>query len=97
MGTRENKVEKYFDKRIAELGGITRKWTSPGRDGVPDRIAIINGHVVFVEIKTIGGKLSTAQEREFERLEKHGMKVRTVYGHKGVDMLINALSFLKVS
>lgn len=41
MGVRENKVEKYLDKQITELGGLTRKWTSPGRDGVPDRICIV--------------------------------------------------------
>lgn len=41
MGVRENKVEKYLDKKIQEVGGITRKWVSPGRDGVPDRIVII--------------------------------------------------------
>ena len=91
MGVRENKVEKYFDKRITATGGITRKWVSPGRDGVPDRIVIINGHVVFVEIKTVDGKLSIAQIREHDRLKKHGATVRTVYGHTGVDQLINTI------
>lgn len=40
MGVRENKVEKYLDEQVTKLGGITRKWVSPGRDGVPDRIVI---------------------------------------------------------
>ena len=40
MGIRENAVEKYLDSEIKKLGGITRKWISPGRDGVPDRIVI---------------------------------------------------------
>lgn len=40
VGIRENKVEKYLDKEVTKLGGITRKWVSPGRDGVPDRIVI---------------------------------------------------------
>jgi hypothetical protein len=85
MGVRENKVEKYLDKKITELGGITRKWTSPGRDGVPDRIVIIRGHIWFVEVKTTDGKLSTAQAREHERLAKAGAQVRCVWGERDVD------------
>ncbi len=38
MGVIENKVEKYLDDGVKQLGGITRKWGSPGVDGVPDRI-----------------------------------------------------------
>lgn len=41
MGTRENKVEKVLDEQFKKLGGITRKWVSPGVDGVPDRICIL--------------------------------------------------------
>jgi len=46
MGVRENKVEKYLDKEVSKIGGITRKWVCPGRDGVPDRICFINADVV---------------------------------------------------
>lgn len=41
MGVRENKVETYLDRQVRILGGLTRKWVSPGRDGVPDRILLI--------------------------------------------------------
>lgn len=41
MGVRENKVEKYLDEKIKAIGGITRKWVSPGRDGVPDRVVLV--------------------------------------------------------
>ena len=63
MGVRENKVEKYLDAEVNRLGGITRKWVSPGRDGVPDRIIILNGHICFVEVKVCrrqGFKSATA-------------------------------------
>jgi len=40
MGVRERRVENYLDDEVTKLGGITRKWISPGRDGVPDRIVI---------------------------------------------------------
>lgn len=88
MGVRENKVERYLDKEVVKLGGLTRKWVSPGRDGVPDRIVILDGVVWFVEVKTIDGKLSIAQIREQQRLCDCGANVATVYGIAGVDMFI---------
>ena len=89
MGTRENKVEQHLDDRFSRIGGTTRKWVSPGRNGVPDRICIYLGTTWFVEVKTVDGRLSDAQEREHVRLAECGAKVRTVYGVKGVDKLMN--------
>jgi len=88
MGKRENKVETYLNEQVELIGGITRKWVSPGRDGVPDRIAIVRGSVWFVEVKTIDGRLSFAQLREHDRLHKAGANVTTVYGHAEVDEFI---------
>ena len=89
MGVRENKVEKYLDSQVKELGGLTRKWVSPGRDGVPDRICIIDGHVYFVEVKTVDNKCSPVQIREQLRLSLAGAVVHTVHGEQGVDALID--------
>jgi len=91
MGIRENKVETYLHDRVTETGGTTRKWVSPGRDGVPDRIVITPWALWFVEVKTTDGTLSSAQEREHKRLREAGATVRTVYGHAGVDQLIEEL------
>tara|TARA_R110002167_G_scaffold360681_1_gene578422 strand:+ start:17 stop:292 length:276 start_codon:yes stop_codon:yes gene_type:complete len=88
MGVRENKVEKYLDSQVVKLGGLTRKWTSPGRDGVPDRIVIVKGKVWFVEVKTVVGVLSEAQKREHTRLIDAGANVVTVRGNKGVEEFI---------
>lgn len=87
MGTRENKVETYLRDQVKLLGGDTRKWVSPGRDGVPDQIVFLS-NIFFVEVKTYDGRLSEAQKREHERLRTLGSDVCTVYGNKGVDMLI---------
>lgn len=91
MGIRENKVEKYLDAKIVELGGITRKWVSPGRDGVPDRIIFFRVpefEVVLAEVKTTDGVLSVAQAREHETLREHINPVTTIYGEHGVDAFI---------
>lgn len=92
-GTQEGKVEKYLDAQVQkELGGITRKWVSPGRVGVPDRIVILpGGRVLFVEVKTETGALSPMQKRELQRLRDMGADTRVVYGEKDVDQLIEVL------
>lgn len=88
MGVRENKIERYLDSEVLKLGGLTRKWVSPGRNGVPDRIVITNNIVVGVEVKCTDGKLSTAQIRELSRLQDASMLVTIVYGKSGVDGFI---------
>ena len=88
MGKRENKVETYLNEQVELIGGITRKWVSPGRAGVTDRIVIVRGSVRFVEVKTRDGVLKPHQDREHNRLRKAGANVTTVYGHAGVDEFI---------
>lgn len=89
MGTRENKVETYLHKEIEKLGGTTRKWECKNRAGVPDRLVFMRRVIWAVEVKTVDGKLSSAQIREHERLKSHGVNVRTVYGEAGVDDFID--------
>lgn len=96
MGVRENKVETYLNAEIIKLGGMSRKWMSPGRDGVPDRICVVRGRVWFVEVKTIDGVLSPEQLREHDRLDECGAAVRTVYGKEGVDELIKQIKFCEI-
>lgn len=91
MGQRENTVETYLTKRVEFHGGITRKWVSPNRIGVPDRIVIYKGRIVFVEVKTVEGALTVRQQREHNQLQDAGAEVVTVYGNKGVDDFIRNL------
>jgi hypothetical protein len=91
MGVRESKVEKYLDKQVTAVGGLTRKWVSPGRDGVPDRIVVHHGHVIFVEVKTVDGTLTKNQRREQKRLRDKGASVTTVYGNADVNKFVEGL------
>lgn len=92
MGVRENKVETYLHKQIQKLGGDTRKWVSPSCAGVPDRICMHPKLPPFaVEVKTLDGRLSPVQSREFLRLIGSGLQVHTVFGASGVDVLIKQL------
>ena len=91
MGVREAKGETHLKKEVERLGGVSRKWVSPGRTGVPDQIIIFNGKVVFVEVKTTDGIRSSDQAREHERLTQAGASVITVYGKKEVNSFIEFL------
>ena len=48
-----------------------------------DRIVFYNSEVSFVEVKTVDGRLSTAQIREHERLAATGAIIHVVYGEAG--------------
>lgn len=81
---RERDVEKWLKKEIEGLGGEFWKFTSPGRDGVPDRIAIFpDGRIVFVELKTERGRLSKVQAYVCKRLIDMRQQVCIVFGMKG--------------
>ena len=57
------------------------KFTSPGNDGVPDRIAILpGGQVWFIELKVSGEEPSTIQCWQIERLQKLGCSVAVIAG-----------------
>lgn len=65
------------------MGGIAMKFTSPGNDGVPDRIAILpGGQVWFIELKKDGEVPTKIQEWQIERLRKLGCNVAVIAGMK---------------
>lgn len=78
---RESEVEKLLVGGIRKLGGRAFKWVSPGNDGVPDRIVVLPGlPAVFVELKTVTGKLTPLQRVQLKRLRDMGQAVRVLYG-----------------
>lgn len=87
----EKNIEMYFNKQIKKMGGLSRKYTSPGRRGVPDRIAILNGHVYFVELKRPGQKPRPDQLAEHRALAKHDVKVYVLDSKYAVDVWLENL------
>lgn len=86
---RERDIERYFIKRIVEAGGLQRKFTSPGRKGVPDRLVVFRGDVYFVELKAPGKFLRDDQIREHEHLRKAGAKTLVVDSLAAVDYFVD--------
>lgn len=72
----EKLIEKKLVTAVKRVGGLCPKFTSPGFDGVPDRIVILpNGHIGFVEIKTTGEKMRPLQVMRKRQLERLGFLV----------------------
>lgn len=95
MGVRENKIENYLSEQIERhFNGATRKWISPGHDGVMDQICFIDPEW-YVEVKTSDGVHESHQAREATRLIGHGARVALVYGNTGVDKFIDWLEVYK--
>lgn len=76
--TPEGKVQKAIMKAVKAAGGFVRKMAWEGRVGAPDLCIIINGNVVFVEVKKPGEKARKTQELEHRRMRKRGAVVYVI-------------------
>ncbi len=81
---RERDIEKWLLRQVERLGGLAFKFTSPGNDGVPDRLAVLpGGAIYFIELKTDRGRLTPIQVWQQDRLDALGCQVRTIRGMDG--------------
>lgn len=72
----EKQVEAAVKRYAESKGWLTRKWTSPSHSFVPDQIFISpSGKVIFIEFKRPGGKTTSGQNREHQRLRDQGCTV----------------------
>lgn len=85
---REAAIERRLTQAVRKAGGIAFKFTSPGHSGVPDRLILLPGRVLFVELKTETGKLSKLQAVTQKLMRKLGADVRTLYGMDQVNRFI---------
>lgn len=73
---RESKVEEKLRIEAKRRGGWAVKFTSPGLDGVPDRLVLFpGGRLAFVEVKAPGEKMRPLQERRARQLRALGFQV----------------------
>lgn len=91
MGRAENAVEQRLRTHVEQLGGMCLKFTS-SRTGVPDRIVICRGRVVFVELKAPGGSLSRIQRIRIQQMRDCGADVRVLASKEAVDDFVEELT-----
>lgn len=73
---KEKIIEKKLVQAVKAMGGIAPKFTSPGFDGMPDRLVLLpDGKCGFVEVKRHGEKPRPLQESRHGVLRQLGFKV----------------------
>ncbi len=88
----ERDIERYLVKRVKELGGAAYKFVSPSNRGVADRLVVLpQGVVWFVEVKKVGGRMSTLQELFKRDMLKLGQNYMTLWDMDDVDTFIKGV------
>lgn len=73
---REKDIEKKLVSAVKMMGGICPKFTSPGFDGMPDRLVLLPKRKFgFVEVKAPGEKPRPLQIARHKLLRKLGFQV----------------------
>ena len=91
---RESDIERYFDHRVKETGGETRKMRWIGRAHAPDRFAFwpslheLAARGAFVELKRPGEPPRSGQVRERDRLWRAGFDALIIDSREAVDRLV---------
>ena len=89
---RESTVERRLVLEAKKHGGLALKFVSPGFDGVPDRIVLLQGgHMAFVELKAPGKTLRPLQRRRKEQLEGLGFRVYVVDKPEQIGGILDAI------
>ncbi|MEG1165783.1 MAG: VRR-NUC domain-containing protein [Oscillospiraceae bacterium] len=81
----EAQIESRMVRMVRERGGLCYKFTSPNNPGVPDRIVITpDGRTIYVELKTLIGRLAAVQKWQISEMQKRGADVRVLLGWEAV-------------
>lgn len=89
---REKTIEQKFVAAVRNAGGLALKFTSPGWDGVPDRLALLpGGKLAFVEVKAPGKKPRPLQLARHRMLRRLGYKVYVLDNEKQIGGMIDEI------
>ena len=72
---REKTVESKFTSAVKAKGGLAVKFTSPGFNGMPDRLVMFpGGRIAFVQVKAPGETPRPLQRSRLKLLRRLGFK-----------------------
>lgn len=88
----ERTIEQKLAARVKAMGGIAPKFTSPGFDGMPDRLVLLpGGRMGFVELKTPGKKPRALQLARHRLLRRLGFKVYVIDEINQIDSVLEEI------
>lgn len=89
---REKDIEQKIVAAVKRRGGICPKWTSPGFDGVPDRIVLFPmARIGFIEVKAPGKKPRPLQKARHNQLRHFGFKVYVIDSEDQIDAALDEI------
>nr|DAH94361.1 MAG TPA: Nuclease [Caudoviricetes sp.] len=89
---REKEIENDLINKAKKRGGIALKFTSPGYDGVPDRLVLLpNSKMGFVEVKAPGKKPRALQIARMQMLRSLGFKAYVLDDKKDTEVILNEI------
>ena len=89
---KEKAIEQKFVAAVKAAGGLAVKFTSPGFDGVPDRLALLpDGKMAFVEVKAPGEKPRPLQLARHRLLRRLGFRVYVLDGESQIGGMIDEI------
>lgn len=89
---REKSIEQKFREAVRNAGGLALKFTSPGWDGTPDRLALLpGGRMAFVEVKAPGKKPRPLQLTRHRTLRQLGFRVYVLDDEKQIGGIIDEI------
>lgn len=91
---KEKNLERKLRTTVSRLGGMCLKFVSPGFTGVPDRIVLMPGGLIyFVELKSEGRRLSARQRTVFAKMANNTCPVWVIDSEKTYDNFKNCIEF----
>lgn len=89
---REKTIEAKLVQAVRTKGGFAQKFTSPGLDGVPDRLVLLpGGRIAFIELKAPGKTLRPLQVRRKRQLEALGFSVYCIDGVEQIESVLQQI------
>jgi hypothetical protein len=86
---KESEIEAYLCLRVVALGGECRKVKWIGRSGAPDRLVMLPGKTIWVELKRPGQIARPHQLREHARMRRMGQYVEVIDAIEGVNEMLS--------
>jgi len=89
---REREIERRLKNEVEKAGGLCLKFTSPGFDGVPDRIVLFpKGKITFIELKAPGEKPRPLQTARIEKLRDYGFRAEVLDSKEEIGELVKQM------
>ena len=89
---REKTIEAKLVQLVRSKGGLALKFSSPGCDGVPDRLVLLpGGKIAFIELKAPGKTLRPLQVRRKRQLEALGFSVYCIDRPEQIETILQEM------